>query len=299
MLGLKSNLLLTLLLAVLALTPRDSKGADVPIFTAGSTNAQPGEQVVIPIRVQRFSNVSFFQFSLHWNPTNATFIAVEGFGLSGLAGGSFGTTLTNAGTVTVSWDDATGGTANLPDQATLFAIRLLLVGPVGVTNSILINGTPTAPVVGNENLEESTPVLIPGALGIWVPPLYADNDADGLPDDWEFLYFGSLHAPGGEPGDDPDHDGMTNMQELLAGTFPTDAESALRVTAMQLIGPHVRINFASVAGKIYRLEHSDRATADSWTVAVDNIAGVAGVTQVWEIGGAARIKQFFRLRLVP
>jgi hypothetical protein len=48
------------------------------------------------------------------------------------------------------------------------------------------------------------------------PPI-ADSDADGLPDDWETLHFGGLdQAPGG----DYDKDGLTNAEELSAGTDP-------------------------------------------------------------------------------
>lgn len=39
----------------------------------------------------------------------------------------------------------------------------------------------------------------------------ADSDGDGLPDVWETTYFGNLDQG---PGDDPDHDGLTNTAEL-------------------------------------------------------------------------------------
>lgn len=48
----------------------------------------------------------------------------------------------------------------------------------------------------------------------------ADSDKDGLPDDWEWHYFGSLAA---RPGDDPDRDGATNFSEFAFGTGPLDA----------------------------------------------------------------------------
>ncbi len=135
-----------------------------------------------------------------------------------------------------------------------------------------------------------------GAFSL-VPP--ADTDGDGLPDEWEFRYFHSLNASGGAPGDDPDHDGLTNAAELLAGTDPTDAASVLRVTATQVVGTDVRISFTSVTGKTYRLERSPRITGSPWTVVVDHIAGLGQVTQTLDIGGFAEPSQFYRLRLVP
>jgi len=45
-----------------------------------------------------------------------------------------------------------------------------------------------------------------------------DEDQDGLPDDWEINYFGSIESC--NPGDDSDTDGLTNAQEYVAGTHP-------------------------------------------------------------------------------
>src|SRR5207247_1487615 len=49
-----------------------------------------------------------------------------------------------------------------------------------------------------------------------------DSDDDGLPDDWERLYFGNLGQSG---TDDPDGDGLNNLQELEHGTNPTLADT--------------------------------------------------------------------------
>jgi hypothetical protein len=45
-----------------------------------------------------------------------------------------------------------------------------------------------------------------------------DTDGDGLPDEWERVYFGSLDRDG---GGDPDADGLSNADELDARTDPT------------------------------------------------------------------------------
>jgi hypothetical protein len=49
-----------------------------------------------------------------------------------------------------------------------------------------------------------------------------DTDNDGLPDDWEIDHLGNL-ASG--PTDDPDSDGLTNMQEYLLETDPSDDDT--------------------------------------------------------------------------
>jgi hypothetical protein len=50
----------------------------------------------------------------------------------------------------------------------------------------------------------------------------ADGDGDGLPDVWEFSYFGNLSA---DPNADPDGDYLTNIEEYRAGTNPKIADT--------------------------------------------------------------------------
>jgi len=50
---------------------------------------------------------------------------------------------------------------------------------------------------------------------------FVDTDADGLPDWWEQKYFGSSTAA--QPGDDPDGDGQSNLQEYVSSTHPLSA----------------------------------------------------------------------------
>lgn len=51
---------------------------------------------------------------------------------------------------------------------------------------------------------------------------------DGLPDSWMTTYFGG--ASGSTATADTDGDGLTNLQEFLLGTDPTDAASAFKIT---------------------------------------------------------------------
>ena len=56
-----------------------------------------------------------------------------------------------------------------------------------------------------------------------------DSDHDGLPDSWELRFARSLDVLDGRG--DPDHDGVSNLDEALAGTNPLDRSDALRITS--------------------------------------------------------------------
>ncbi|HWX23245.1 MAG TPA: pre-peptidase C-terminal domain-containing protein [Candidatus Binatia bacterium] len=58
-----------------------------------------------------------------------------------------------------------------------------------------------------------------------------DYDMDGLPDCWELTYWPSIYSYG--PNDDPDGDGVSNLEEFLEGTDPTNPLS---------FHPRLRIN---------------------------------------------------------
>ncbi|NBV23695.1 MAG: hypothetical protein EBS05_17465 [Proteobacteria bacterium] len=86
-----------------------------------------------------------------------------------------------------------------------------------------------------------------------------DANFDGLPDDWQALYWGS--NPLGWPGAnaDSDGDGATNLQEFLAGTDPTRPDSSLRL-ALVRTGQGLWLNWNTMPGLVYQVQYSTNAT---------------------------------------
>jgi len=80
-----------------------------------------------------------------------------------------------------------------------------------------------------------------------------DSDADGLPDDWEQYWFGSLSQGA---SDDPDGDGSTQKEEWLAGTDPMSAASVLKISHVTRDGGRVVLRHPFAANRTYRVEVS-------------------------------------------
>ena len=127
--------------------------------------------------------------------------------------------------------------------------------------------------------------------------VWKDTDGDELPDDWEQQYFGS--TTGAAASADPDGDGFTNLQEFLAGTDPTNAMSALRITFIATSSTNIVIRFASVTNKLYSIERTDILTTNVWTTVTNNVAGTGGVVQYMDVGAAGVSNRFYRVRLLP
>lgn len=100
-----------------------------------------------------------------------------------------------------------------------------------------------------------------------------DTDGDGLTDAWEYQNFGNL---GNGAGGDPDGDGATNLQELLAGTNPNDANSVLVITffATPSGGTAPNLTWKSVLTRQYRIQKALDLNPPLPTVWIDSGLGL-------------------------
>ena len=159
----KGAFLLTLAL-LLGLAVGSARAATLT-FAVGATNAVTNSQVVVPIRVTNFTDISSFSFSFHWNTNVARFMGVEQFALPGQTVTDFGL-LTNdygifpEGTLTALWFEPNGVSTNVPDGTQIFGIRFQFVGPAAATCPVRIDGVPTDVFAANgrEPVPEPVPV---------------------------------------------------------------------------------------------------------------------------------------------
>ncbi len=95
-----------------------------------------------------------------------------------------------------------------------------------------------------------------------------DSDGDGIPDWWTMEYFG--HPMGwfmdqSRATDDPDADGVTNLQEYLAGTDPANRKSVLRIQiTTTLVADSVAVTWVAAPGRAYRVQFKAGLDDPSW-----------------------------------
>lgn len=121
---------------------------------------------------------------------------------------------------------------------------------------------------------------------------------DGLPIAWLLSNFGTTNI---NANADPDHDGMSNLQEYLAGTDPNNANSVLRITAGSFSsgGVNASLTWDSVPTRYYYLLKTPSLTSPVW---VDSGLGLispsAGSTTTSGFGDTNAPARFYRVQAV-
>jgi hypothetical protein len=71
---------------------------------------------------------------------------------------------------------------------------------------------------------------------------------------WQAQYFADPNSPSAAPGADPDGDGMSNLQEYLSGTDPTNSASFLHITSVQPVGDNLLVTWMCGSGRTNALQ---------------------------------------------
>jgi Bacterial TSP3 repeat len=91
--------------------------------------------------------------------------------------------------------------------------------------------------------------------------LGVDADGDGLPDAWEQMLIDMLGLGGltdVDPNADNDNDGLSNLQEYLAGTYAFDPEDGFRLDVVGAGASGPLMEFLAIRGRTYTvLESTD------------------------------------------
>lgn len=84
----------------------------------------------------------------------------------------------------------------------------------------------------------------------------ADENFDGIPDDWQALYWGADASLWPRSDHDSDGDGATDLQEFLAGTNPIDSDSVLKLS-LEPSDQGVHLVWTTQPGLIYQIQIAD------------------------------------------
>jgi uncharacterized protein (TIGR03790 family) len=111
--------------------------------------------------------------------------------------------------------------------------------------------------------------------------LFTDTDDDGMSDQWEYVHFGT--AVTNVTGlADSDGDGVSNYEEFIADTQPTNAQHYLSISA---IDEEVSVEFPSSTDRWYQLRFNDGDLLDSaaWLPTGHVFSGNGTITNVSDV----------------
>ena len=91
-----------------------------------------------------------------------------------------------------------------------------------------------------------------------------DTDGDGMPDAWEQV--NGTDPMTDDANDDPDLDGLSNIQEYIAGTHPTNALSVLKFDSIESADENVQFSFDAVANHSYAIEFRPSLDSGNWQI---------------------------------
>jgi len=139
-------------------------------FYSDTLSGVKGDTICFPVRVDNFTNIVGYQYSMGWDTAIASFVKISYPNpqlLNGpLTNSSFNTNFINKGVITTNWlaDNATDG-QTLPNNSVLFYLCLKAKGTTGQSTLVSFNNNPLEIEV-LDNKGQITTTTFPGKLTI-------------------------------------------------------------------------------------------------------------------------------------
>jgi len=123
-----------------------------------------------------------------------------------------------------------------------------------------------------------------------------DRNGDGMEDNWQRRFFGTLANTNSLAGADSDGDGFSNLQEYRAGLIPTDEASRLAIRSLVSAAGQVTLNWLG-GTSVWQVVESKRNIADPGEVwrAVCTNAPALTTTHAAVIGNVTNRALYFRV----
>jgi hypothetical protein len=127
-----------------------------------------------------------------------------------------------------------------------------------------------------------------------------DTDSDAIPDAWEKEKTGSTTNL--SAAHDKDGDGVSDYDEYVAGTNPTNANSYLKIVSLiSTNGTNAAITWASESTRVYNLKQNEYLTNDDgWVDADPNLLSpqTNGSTTTYVLSSSSVTQLFIRVKAV-
>ena len=192
----------------------------------------------------------------------------------------------DSATVTLKCENLPGSFASFSETTHVFSWTPSSLTQGTRTSDFATNVTFTA-TDGVNTTSRTVNILIP-----W------DSDGDGLPDDWEYLRFGTFDQ---NTGTDWDRDEFPDWNEYVAGTSPTDPSDYLGWESLfvDTAAGTAELTFPSVPGKHYAIEASDgpaALVAPDWKEVA--LLTASGLHTTWVDTDPASATRMYRIRVL-
>ncbi|MEI6348294.1 MAG: FlgD immunoglobulin-like domain containing protein [Bacteroidota bacterium] len=131
-------------------------------FSMDSKTASFGDIITVPVHVNRFTNISGFQYTLSWNPAVIEYVSAN----NGSLAMNFGTSKIANGNLTALWSTENLNGYTLTDGSVIFELKFRVIGSCGSTSPIAITSAMTSAEAYNNNTEQLSLEVNSGTVSV-------------------------------------------------------------------------------------------------------------------------------------
>jgi hypothetical protein len=135
------------------------------------------------------------------------------------------------------------------------------------------------------------------STGVAISMTSANND--GIPNAWRTQLFGTTTTNAlTAASSDFDGDRISNLNEFLAGTNPTNAASVFKLTAQNPVTTTNAVALNSANGIVYRVWSRDDLSAGNWEILADQVIGTGTNIFLADPAASVSAKRFYRAQVL-
>ena len=92
---------------------------------------------------------------------------------------------------------------------------------------------------------------------------------------------------------------LLGSDQLKVTILNDDSVPPLAWSGINWMGQEIHLRFASISGRLYRIERAPDMIAHAWSVVADNLPGTGGVVEMIDPNTSPTQQGFYRLVLLP